>query len=326
MDPASSQLERASDEELLRRLAASSLRDRGHALLSVGSRRIFVKLVPITARELLPRNRHATANLFGLPTVYQYRIGSCGFGAWRELAAHQLTDAWAGAGHPGFPRLVHWRILPIVGRSHDDKTSLAPWGDDPAIRDRVAAVRGASSSLVLFLEAIPLPLGRWLGEQLPQHPAPLALVTDVEAQLRALLAFTRSRGLLHMDAHFDNILTDGQRLVLTDFGLALSQTFALGPDERRFFADHQGFDLCTALTSLVHAIVTHFVPAADWRASLQALEAVTMPAALRRFLARRTPLVMATGALYRRLLSDVTTPYPAEAFGALLDELGDDHD
>ncbi|MFF2503082.1 hypothetical protein ACFVTY_06840 [Streptomyces sp. NPDC058067] len=47
-----------------------------------------------------------------------------------------------------------------------------------------------------------------------------------------------SRGLLHFDAHFQNILTDGRRLYFADFGLALSSRFDLSPSEAGFFERH----------------------------------------------------------------------------------------
>ena len=49
---------------------------------------VFAKSITLTDLELRPENRMSTANLFDLPPFYQYPIGSNGFGAWRELAAH----------------------------------------------------------------------------------------------------------------------------------------------------------------------------------------------------------------------------------------------
>ena len=65
------------------------------AELDVEGVRVFVKKVPLT--ELEQRSEHvmSTANLFGLPAFYQYPLGSAGFGAWRELAAHVMTTNWA---------------------------------------------------------------------------------------------------------------------------------------------------------------------------------------------------------------------------------------
>ena len=60
----------------------------------------------------------------------------------------------------------------------------------------------------------------------------------VERKLDAGTAFMNARGLLHFDAHFDNILTDGQRLYFADYGLALSSRFDLSEDEATFFDRH----------------------------------------------------------------------------------------
>ena len=75
--------------------------------------RVFVKQVPVTERDLLPGNVRSSANLFGLPGFYQYGLGSAGFGAWRELAAHIMTTNWVLSGeHRAFALLYHWRLLP----------------------------------------------------------------------------------------------------------------------------------------------------------------------------------------------------------------------
>ncbi|GIE98247.1 hypothetical protein [Paractinoplanes rishiriensis] len=86
---------------------------------------VFVKWVPLTDGE---RQRSgSTANLFGLPLHYQYGIGSAGFGAWRELAAHRMTTEWALSGrYAGVPLLYHWRIVPRVPAPDPDDVDR--WG------------------------------------------------------------------------------------------------------------------------------------------------------------------------------------------------------
>ena len=59
-----------------------------------------------------------------------------------------------------------------------------------------------------------------------------------------------------MDAHFENIATDGEEIYFVDFGLALSDTFELAEPEATFIERHRCFDGVTAMTSLVHAIFT----------------------------------------------------------------------
>ncbi len=111
------QLKALRDGELMALLSAAQITKKGSAPLGVPgcTEKSFVKLVPITARELKDVNRAATHNLFSLPPYYQYRLGSFGFGAWRELRAHQLAHTWADSAQcPHFPLLHHWRILPII--------------------------------------------------------------------------------------------------------------------------------------------------------------------------------------------------------------------
>ncbi|MGH3682730.1 MAG: hypothetical protein ACRDT2_21060 [Natronosporangium sp.] len=61
------------------------------ARLAVEGRPVFVKRVPLTDLERRPEHVMSTANLFRLPSFFQYGVGSAGFGAWRELAAHVMT-------------------------------------------------------------------------------------------------------------------------------------------------------------------------------------------------------------------------------------------
>jgi hypothetical protein len=78
----------------------------------------------------------------------------------------------------------------------------------------------------------------------------------VERELGAGPSFMNSRGLLHFDAHFENILTDGRRLYFTDYGLAISSQFELSQDEAGFFGRHQAYDRRYTATYLVNWLVT----------------------------------------------------------------------
>jgi hypothetical protein len=296
--------------------------------LPQGGETVFAKLVPITALELLPENRGATANMFRLPIRYQYRIGSCGFGAWRELEVHRLANDWVLSGQrDGFPLLHHWRVLPVVRTGYDDRRGLDPWGGCPQIQQRVAAMNEATSSGVLFLEYFPLTLSQWFRDEMTRASDPVAVARRVEGQLEELLAFTRRHGVLHLDAHFDNVLTDGHQLYLGDYGLSISRGFELGPDEEAFFEQHQDFDLCTAINSLVHAVVTYYDPTDDWRQTLREMAARPhdaksgVPEAVRSFVLERAALVFAVGEFYKRLLADPATSYPAMTFHRLLETI-----
>ena len=60
--------------------------------LDLGSARVFVKRVPVTDLEY--DHLLSTANLYQLPTYYNYGVGSAGLGVFRELVAHIKTTNW----------------------------------------------------------------------------------------------------------------------------------------------------------------------------------------------------------------------------------------
>jgi len=233
------------------------------AVLDVEGVRVFVKKVPVTDLEL--EHPRSTANLFGLPTFYQYGVGSAGFGAWRELAAHEMTTEWVlGGEHGGFPLLHHWRVLPGVSPAFDDlERTIAYWGGSDGVRARLEALRRASAHLVLFLEFVPWTVHEWLLEQRSGEA-----VEFVHRELRAGVEFLGSKGVLHFDAHFDNLLTDGERLHFADFGLAISSRFALSPAEAEFFAAHRNYDRCYTVTHLLGWVGRNLDPLPEAAAAL----------------------------------------------------------
>jgi len=103
---------------------------------------------------------------------------------------------------------------------------------------------------VLFCEYIPYPMQDWLGE----HPTGKA--ETVERQLAQIVAFLRSRGLLHMDGHFGNMRTDGKRIYLSDFGLATSPCFDLSAAEHDFARRNSTHDAGYAAMQLTNWLVT----------------------------------------------------------------------
>ncbi|HEX6344903.1 hypothetical protein [Umezawaea sp.] len=272
------------------------------AALDVDGVRVFVKRVPLTDLELRPENVRSTANLFGLPTFFQYGVGSAGFGAWRELAVHEKTTAWVlGGEHAGFPLLHHWRVLPgSTPREDDDdlERTTAYWGGSAGVRARLEALRDSSAHLVLFLEFLPRTVHEWLLERVADGGLDAAIPL-VHRELLATADFLRSRGVLHFDAHFNNLLTDGERLYFADFGLAISSDFDLSPAERDFFAAHRDYDR--------HYVVSHLLGWFD-----RNLDPVPEPAAV---LARRYRAVADAIAPYYRQLRgpDRDTRYPSAA-------------
>jgi hypothetical protein len=231
-------------------------------LLDVDATPVFVKQIRLTDRERRPENAHSTANLFDLPLFCHYGVGTIGapgFGAWRELAVHTMTTNWVIAGaYEGFPLTYHWRLLPDTGRPlpeelADVERAVAYWGGGPAIRHRIEALQRSTASLTLFLEYIPQTLHDWLAVQIEagDETAERACAM-VEEELNAGISFMNAHGLLHFDAHFENILTDGRRLFFADYGLAISSGFELAQDEADFFDRHRTYDRTYAATHLVN--------------------------------------------------------------------------
>lgn len=280
-DAVSSELGSLSDEALL------SLLDKGkdlHAgiggkskLISVLNKPIFTKKVPLSKFELLKENYRSTANIFDLPMCFQYGIGSQGFGAWRELASHEITTDWVLSGAcPNFPIMYYWRILqreepPL---SDNEKKKLVEkhvqyWENSPSVRRRVDAVYSATDDIYIFMEYIPDTLFPWLESKLDSTNSAINAIEMVSNQLKNTTLFMREHGFLHMDAHFDNILTDGEQLYFSDFGLGLSDKFRLSEIESQFFKDNKGYDKYSTLVNLLHRIITHYFGKKDWEVTLK---------------------------------------------------------
>jgi hypothetical protein len=233
----------------------------GRAVLTeMDGTRVFVKQVPLTDRELLPPNLRSTADVFGLPPFCHHGIGGPGFGAWRELAVHTMTTNWVLSDRfPGFPLTHHWRVLPHPPRPLPDELAdvdraVAYWGGAAQVGERIEALRTASASLTLFLEYVPHTLHDWLSDRLRTDHADASCAL-VEQGLKAVTDVLAEHRLVHFDAHFKNVLTDGERLYLADYGLALSDRFRLAPDERAFFDGHRHYDRACTTSYLVHWLV-----------------------------------------------------------------------
>ena len=296
-------------------------------LLEVEGSQVFVKQVRLTDLERRPEHVHSTANLFGLPSFCHYGIGTIGapgFGAWRELAAHTMTTNWVIAGdHEGFPLMYHWRVLPDSGQPlpeelADVDRAVAYWGGGTAVRQRIEALQQSTASLVLFLEYIPQNLHDWLGVQTGAgDEATERACAMVDDELKAGIAFMNDRGLLHFDAHFENILTDGHRLFFTDYGLAISSRFDLTRDEADFFDQHRTYDQCYAVTHLVNwlAVALYGHTPEERKAFVntcaQGMPPQGVPAAIASLLVRYAPVAAVMGNFYREFQQESrAAPHP----------------
>lgn len=301
--------------------------------LDVAGVRVFVKCIPMTDLELAPEHRGSTANLFDLPTFTHYGVGSPGGGAWRELATHAMTTDWVLTGHHGsFPMLYHWRVLPIpttvaADEGLEDIDSLVEyWEGSRAVRTRLEALAAATSSLVLLLEYVPWSLDEWLMRQFEVGNAEPACAF-VEEHLRDDVSAMNRRGLMHFDAHLRNILTDGDQLYLSDFGLASSTRFDLTIAERDFLVANRTHDIAYAAALLVNFIVSRMLPTdVAQRNELIRRLAIgdhtrALPKALTAILDRHAPVAVEINDFYWKLFGESrATPYPTKAIENLLQE------
>ncbi|MEV6643120.1 hypothetical protein [Amycolatopsis sp. NPDC051371] len=280
-------------------------------LLRVAGEPVFVKRVALTDVER--RHEGSTADFYGLPPWSHYGVGSAGGGAWRELEAHLMATEWARSGECGnFPLLHHWRILPGLPRPHADiEQDVAFWHGDPGVRRRLEALAGATTDLVLFLEYLPHSLAGWPDDDLP-----------LEQDLRHITEFLAGQGVQHFDAHFANIVTDGERLYLTDFGLTVSPRFELSDREAGFLAEHADHDRAYVLTQLVNRVVRGLGKWPDARARNDFVRehAAGHPAPLLR---RYAPLAAVVNDFYFALHTESRkTPYPKDEIAQQLERAG----
>lgn len=293
------------------------------AILKIADTNIFTKKVRLTDIEKLPENRMSTVNLFHLPLYYQYGVGSTGFGAWRELAAHILSTNWVLTGEcPNFPILYHWRILPSSNNQPNEEQlmkldkDVKYWNNSSAIYDRLKANLDASANIVLFLEYFPQNLYQWFGSQIVQGDSVMENACEmIESDLTQTISFMKSQNLIHFDAHFHNILTDGNRLYFSDFGLATSYNFELSEEERNFFKYHLDYDSYSATTNFLHCLVTHYVGKDKWVESLRELmseKPQKFPSYFGAIIKRYAPTALLMDKFFCDLQKDKTTLYPIE--------------
>lgn len=270
-----------SNERLLSLFAQAKPMHKGiggtSVLISIDETLVFVKKVPLTDLEQGPHNFMSTANIFDLPLFYQYGVGSAGFGAWRELATHIMTSNWVISDKcPNFPIMYHWRILPNnesdlnIEHWKNIENYIKYWDNSKAICNRIEKLNQATWNIALFLEYIPQNLQEWLSNKLIKDDKTAEIaVKFVDHNLKITNRFMNTHGLIHFDAHFKNILTDGELLYFSDFGLALSSKFELTKAEIEFFNRHQNYDQCCAAINLLHCIITSIFGREQWEIKLK---------------------------------------------------------
>jgi hypothetical protein len=298
------------------------------ALIEVCGSPIFVKKIRLTEIERRPENRMATRNLFELPVYLQYgmsgSIGSIGFGAWRELAAHVMTTSWVLSGEcQNFPLLYHWRELPrpelkplTSEEVQSIERSVEFWEGSDSVRKRLTACSEASSELVLFLEFFPENLRVWLQRHLSDENAQETAYNLIESNLQSAISFMNSRGLLHFDVHCGNIMTDGKQLYITDFGLAMSTKFELSESESNFFKEHHNYDQCYAMTYLVRHMLNELFGTEKHKILLQDFadgrNARALSPHIFSMIAKQAPTALRMNEFFKKIkYESKLTPYPS---------------
>ena len=117
------------------------------------------------------------------------------------------------------------------------------WGNQTSIRNYVEARHDTTQEILLILDFFPYSLYSWL----PQNQAQ---VPECLGQLESACQFLEQQGILHRDAHFMNLLTNGELFVLGDFGLWLDPDFELETEEREFLSPHNPYDIREIYLSL----------------------------------------------------------------------------
>ncbi|KWX19665.1 hypothetical protein AFM11_34585 [Mycolicibacterium wolinskyi] len=311
------------------------------ALLEVVGTPVFVKRVPLTDLERQPEHVRSTANVFDMPPFCHYGVGlvgSPGFGAWRELAVHIMTTNWVlAAEYEGFPLMYHWRVLPgatpLPHELADIDRAVAYWDGEIQVRRRIEALRDSSASIALFLEYIPQNLRGWLTAQIEAGDEDAERgCAMVERALAAGTTFMNSRGLLHLDAHFENILTDGRRLYFSDFGLAVFSGFDLSPEEVAFFGRNQSYDRGYTASYLVNLLVANLygfgwedreAHTAVVRTLVESKQPEGIPRAAAAIMVRHAPIAAAMTAFIRAFQrASRSAAYPDQEIRQLLDGQG----
>jgi hypothetical protein len=185
------------------------------------------------------------------------------------------------------------------------------WDGSDSVRARLEAIGGASAAVVLFLEHIPHTVDAWLTAARDE-----AAYTFVHDALEAGADFFEERGLVHFDAHFHNLLTDGERLYFADFGLAAHADFDL---DAGFLDRHRSYDRFYMVAHLSRWLVNNLldIPWADCsRYIREHAPDLGLPPAAARIVARHAPVTAVLDEFFEGLFNGgKDRPFPAAELG-----------
>jgi hypothetical protein len=149
----------------------------------------------------------------------------------------------------------------------------------------------------------------------------------VENNLNEITSFINSRGLLHFDAHFMNILTDGHCLYFSDFGLALCNRFELSEAESEFFKKHHNYDRCYTMAYFIEWILTELFGAENWFTGnynnilheYAAGQGRPLTPSIKKMVMRYVPIAVVMNEFFLKLKESKNTPYPTSELDRVCD-------
>lgn len=304
--------------------------------------KVFAKRLRLTDLEQLPENRMSTKNIFELPTFCQRNVGSAGFGAWREVAANVMTTGWVLSGQlESFPLMYHWRVLngAAATTAADPPSEMADiagmvsyWDGAEAVGVRLKELASATASVLVFLEYFPWTLSVWLDRQFAAGlDAMESACAMVERGLTVDVPSMNFLGLVHGDAHFGNILTDGHRLYFADLGLAMADRFTLSTDELKYMRHNASLDRAYVLTKWVNWLVKAWTPTeATPQERMELVREVAkegtlqqiipdLPSSIAEIIRRHAPVAALVNGFYNKLHRESrSAPYPRDDIEPLL--------
>ena len=136
------------------------------------------------------------------------------------------------------------RSCPPQSLPWSEEAYVKHWGGNREVGRYLQARNSATQELwIVQLEHAGSRADLWLAE----HPED---VNDVLGQVFDAIAELRSRHMVHFDAHWGNIITDGASCQLADLGLAMSADMELSNSERAFLDRHLHYDYGVVLAYL----------------------------------------------------------------------------
>jgi len=185
------------------------------------------------------------------------------------------------------------------------------WDGSSAIGRRSEAASTASADVVVFMESLPQTLDKWLSIEGGKGD-----LLKVERELNLVAAFMKSRGFLHFDAHFHNILAHNNHIYFADFGLATSRKFDLSPEERAFLEKHIDYDRYYVVAELGQSAVVATLKEEEMEDALNAYLSpgkmtVVLPSALNSIAERCRPIATLIYRFFHGLREhSKSTPFP----------------